>query len=131
MMNATFKKPIRRRGVLIIESAVALTVLGVITALAINATFGFAKAQSQYHHRMAAAWAADAQMQRYLAGAPIDSSPPEGSLPEGVILSTTVEPGTGTWKAFDLVTISASIQPKHGNAITESVRCYLRREVSP
>jgi len=130
-MNPAYDKSMRRRGVLLIEAAVALAVLAIITALAVSATLNFAKVQSHYHHRMAAAWAADAQMQRLLAGATIDSEPPADFLPVGVTLTTSVEPGAGSWKDFELVTVSARIQPKHDQAIVETVKCYLPREVSP
>ena len=52
-------------------------------------------------------------------------------LPDAVTLSQSAEPGTGEWEGFDLVTVTATYNRRHGRPIRESVRCYLPREVTP
>jgi len=121
----------KRRGVFLIEAAAAITVLGIIAALAMTASLNFAKTQDHYHKRLAASWAARAQMERYIAGASIDSAPPEGTIADNVTLSTKVESGAGQWEAFNLVIVSARIESKHSAAVTESVRCYLPKGATP
>ncbi len=125
------KQKSKRRGAFLIEAAAAVTVLGIITALAMSACLNFAKTQDHYHKRMAALWAAEAQMERYTAGASIDSAPPEGMIANDIALTTEIAPGTGQWEAFDLVIVSARIESRHGTTVTESVRCYLPREAKP
>ncbi|GJM26762.1 MAG: hypothetical protein DHS20C16_31770 [Phycisphaerae bacterium] len=121
----------QRRGSFLVEAAAAITILGILVALAASATLSFAKTQDHYHKRLAASWAAEAQMERYIAGAAIDSTPPDGTVTENIALTTSVEPGTGQWEKFDLVVVSARIENKRGKAVVESVRCYLPREVGP
>jgi type II secretory pathway pseudopilin PulG len=125
------KQKRQHRGSFLVEAAAAITVLGIIAALATSASLNFAKVQDHYHKRMAASWAAEAQMERYIAGAAIDSPPPDGAIAENISLSTTVEAGTGQWEAFNLVVVSARIENRHGAAVVESVRCYLPQEAKP
>ncbi len=122
MQNLRHRK---RRGSFLIEGAAAIAILTVLVALAMSATLQFAKVQGHYHHRLAASWAAEAQMERYIAGAIIDSLPPEGVIADNISLSTSAEPGKGQWEGFDLVIVTARAKNRRGKSITESVRCYL------
>ncbi len=125
------KQKLRRRGTFLVEAAASVAVLSIVVGLALTATLQFAKVQDHYHKRMAASWAAEAQMERYIAGAPIDSLPPEGTVAENISLETKIAPGTGQWEQFTLVTVTAQIENRRGKPVIESVRCFLPQEANP
>ncbi len=128
-MNA---KPVTRTGFIMLELAVALFVVGVLVILAAGTITEYARTRDHYAWREAATWAAEAQLQRLLAGAPRDSRPPSGSLPNEITLAQHAAPGQGPWTGFDLITVTATVTREHHKPIHESARFYLPRpEVTP
>ena len=117
------------RASLLVELAVALVLIGIITTLTAQAISAYMKTRDHYTWRQAAAWAAQAQLQRYLGGAAIDSPPPEDILPAEITLRTHVQPGSGQWAGFRLVTVTAQVTPRHHQTLVEEVRCYLPDEM--
>ena len=117
------------RAALLVELAVALTLIGIITTLTAQAISAYMKTRDHYTWRQAAAWAAEAQLQRYMSGAAIDSPPPEDILPAEITLHTHVQPGKGQWESFRLVTVTAQVTRRHHKTLVEEVRCYLPDEM--
>jgi len=118
-----------RRAVLAVELAVALSLLGVLTVLTAKAIAGHLKARDCHTWRLAAAWAAEGQLQRYQCGAAFDSLPPKGVLPPEITLHTEVQPGTGQWEGFMLVTVTAEVRRRHAGTLLERAACYIPDEV--
>ena len=119
------------RGFIILELVVCVTVLGFLLVVFAQLMETYERANQRYAWRQAAAWAADAQLQRYLAGAAFDSVPPEGTIPPRVHLATTVQPGEGVWSELDLVTVTARVDLRRQRPIEERAVCYLPRRSAP
>ena len=119
----------RARGFIEIEVVMSVAILTVVTILAAEGIFSYYRAHRQQVARQAAAWAADAQLQRYQAGAPIDSAPPAGMIPEEIVLTTRVQPGKGPWQGFNLVTVTATTAISPSGEVREEISGYLRPQV--
>ena len=120
-----------RRGVLTIETLVAVSIMAVVSAMATNAIWSYYQTRDQYLWREAAAWAAAGQLQRYQAGAPIDSAPPENLWQPDIRLQTTVAPGEGAWQGFGRVTVTATVDRPKKQKICERLSGYVRLEGKP
>jgi type II secretory pathway pseudopilin PulG len=120
-----------RRGVLTIETLVAVMILAVVSAMAADAISNYYRTRDQYLWRQAAAWAAAGQLQRYQAGAPIDSTPPENLWQPEIRLQTTVAPGEGDWQGFSRVTVTATVDRPRKQTICERFSGYVRLEGKP
>ncbi|HSW46210.1 MAG TPA: hypothetical protein VLM89_11640 [Phycisphaerae bacterium] len=114
-----------RPGIFITEVVIGTSILAVISALAITAVISYCRVRDQYLWRQTAAWAAAGQLQRYQAGAPLDSRPPEGLIPEKVRLLTQADPGQGDWKGFNRVTVTATVDLPNAPPIHERVIGYV------
>jgi type II secretory pathway pseudopilin PulG len=121
----------RQKAFITIEVAVALMVLGLLTAMTAQLIATYRNTLDHYAMRQVAVWAADAQLQRVLMGAPIDSQPPAGMISDRVKLETRMEPGTGEWAGCDCVTVLARVERKGKSPIVETVSAYVVREVKP
>ena len=121
----------RRRGVLATDVVASIVLMGLIAALTAKGAIDYHHLRDHYTFRQAAAWAADAQWQRYRAGAAIDSPPPDGLIPETITLETTVEPGHGGWQGFRRVTVVATARLPTGQYVHEEVSGYLPGEIKP
>jgi hypothetical protein len=120
--------PHARRGILATEVMVSFSILAMLAILAVDICSGYRRTSDRYDWRRAAAWAAEAQWARYQAGAALDSSPPDGMLPEEIRLKTTARAGSGQWAGFQLVTVRATAKVSMGGEVTEQVGGYLREE---
>jgi len=121
----------RARGILIVEVAVSLFVIALLTVLTMSTIMHFTKTRAHYARSQAAAWAAEAQLQRLRAGAPADSLPPEGALPDGITLAVRVTPGTGDWAELSLVCVRATAAARHERPVVEEVCGYALVEDAP
>jgi len=119
------------RGVVTIETLVAVVILATVSVMAADAIWNYYQTRDQYLWREAAAWAAAGQLHRYQAGAPIDSAPPENLWQPEIRLQTTVAPGEGTWQGFSRVTVTASVARSRSQNIYERVSGYVRLEGKP
>ena len=98
---------------------------------AAEAMFAYRHTHDRYLHQQAARWAVAGQLQRYQAGAPFDSLPPKGVIPEAITLSTDVQSGQGQWADFDLVTVTAEVKLPNGKQTAEHIRGYVPRRSEP
>lgn len=111
---------------ILIDLAVALTVCGLLVGGLLMTVSNYAKARRYYALHQTVAWAADAQLQRILAGAEPDSQPPGGTIRSDIVLSASVTPGIDAWQGMELVAVTASIHPKHWKPIRVESRAYRR-----
>ncbi len=123
---------VRQRGLVAAEAVTGIALMALIAALAADAVFDYQHLRDRYYWRQAAAWAAAGQLQRYQAGAPIDSRPPAGIVPDEIALETLVEPGRDQWRGLDRVTVVATAtSPYGGRAAHEQISGYVPVEVTP
>lgn len=121
----------RRKGMIELEVVMGVVLLGIILLVAADAILSASRMQDGYTVRQAALQAASAQLQRHRAGAPLDSLPPDGLIPDCIALDTTAEPGTGAWAGFDRVRVRAIVTLPSGGIVREEVTGYVRREAAP
>ncbi len=120
-----------RRGYFYVEVITSIMILGLMTVLVGSAVLQARRTHSYYYWRQAAAYAAEAQMQRYRAGAAIDSRPPAGLIPDEIELQTAVKPGNGDWQGFTLVTVTATVYRPPMTDIHEQLSGYVTTETTP
>ncbi|HOW69590.1 MAG TPA: type II secretion system protein [Phycisphaerae bacterium] len=121
----------RRRGFNNIDVIVGLAILILLGTLTANAVLDYYRVRTEQHRRLAASWAAAGQLDRYRAGAPLDSKPPDGLWSNHVTLATRVQPATGQWEGFRQVTVVATARLAGGREIHEQVSGYLPQEGKP
>lgn len=117
--------PYHRRGVLLIEVALSLLLVGMLAGLTAYTLAQFSRARGQYTLRESAAWAAEGALQRFLAGAPLNSQPPADLIPPGIELAVRHEPGAGEWAAMTRVCVTATVSSRHRRPIVEEVCGYV------
>ncbi len=116
-----------RRAMITTEIIIGIFLMMVLSVLAADTIFDYRDSSDAYFWRRAAGWAADAQLQRYQAGAAIDSPPP-GLIPEEITLKTSRQPGEGQWKGFSRVTVTATVIQPTGKLVREQISGYVRAE---
>lgn len=121
----------RRRAVVGTEIIVSIGLIMLLSFLALDAISGYRHSADDYFWRQSALYAADAQLERLRAGAPLDSLPPAELVPERITLTTKREPGAGAWEGFDRVTVIARVTLPTGKVAHEQAVSYLRREGQP
>ena len=121
----------RQQGFSLAEVSVAIVLLMMLAMLAAEAMFAYRYMHNRYVYQQAARWAATGQLQRYQAGAPFDSLPPKGVLPERITLKTDIQSGEGQWAGFDLVTVTAEVALPTGKQTSEHIRGYVPRRIEP
>ena len=129
-MNVEYKQ--HRRGMLLgTEVIVAVVLIGMLAAVAAKALMDYHHLREQHVWRRAAGWAAAGQLQRVQAGAPLDSLPLPGVVPDEITLETHTEPGQGQWAEFSRVTVTATAAMPSGRSVREQVSGYVGGEVTP
>ena len=123
-------RPLRtsRRGIVFTEIVVGLVLMLLLASLMVDAVVTYGHTRDAYFWRQAAAWAADAQLQRYRAGAPSNSSPPQGLIPEEITLKTSSHPAHGSWEGFNRVTVTATATLSTGRLVHEQISGYFPME---
>jgi len=121
----------RQQGLSLVEVSVAIVLLMMLAMLAAEAMFAYRHTHDRYVSQQAARWAATGQLQRYQAGAPFDSLPPKGVVPERITLKTDIQSGEGQWGGFDLVTVTAEVILPTGKRTSEHIRGYVPRRSEP
>lgn len=114
-----------------VEMVSALALIALIALTLARVLYDYGQSADAIAWRQVALSAAQAQLQRYQAGAPIDSVPPAGVLPDEVALNTHAEPATGQWQGFTRVTVTAEVTNVRGGPVREQACGYLPREVTP
>lgn len=110
----------------LVDLAIALTVAGLLIGGLLMTVSSYAKARRYYALHQAVSWAADAQLQRILAGAEPNSNPPEGTIQSDIVLSASITPGIDAWQGMELVTVTASMHPNRLKPIRVESRAYRR-----
>ncbi len=114
-----------RHGWTLIELVVAIGLMALVAGLATDVLFEYRQSRNEVLQREALAWAASAQWERIVAGAPADLPPPEGVLPEGVSLQAQTQPGEGQWKGLTRVTVTATVTIWRGKELREQVSGFV------
>ena len=133
MRNGTTSTRTRtsKRGYIWAEVVVCIPIVGLLIALTAAGFTQYYRFRSESIGHQAAAWVAAGQLQRYQAGAPLDSIPPPGVLPPEVTLKTSAKPGQGPWEGFQLVTVTATFALGEKHTVRERISGYVRSEVKP
>ena len=121
----------RKIGFIDVEIITALALLALITGTLASVLRTYRSANQAMTWRQTALAAAQAQFQRYQAGAPIGSNPPAGVVPEELKLKTDAKPGTGDWRGFNHITVTATFDGLREGPIRETVQGYVPGEVRP
>ncbi len=108
-----------------------IPIVGLLVALTATSTLHYYRFRHESIARQAASWAAAAQLQRYQAGAALDSDPLPGTLAPEIALKTTTTPGQGVWKGFQLVKVTATFTLGDQHTVREQISGYVRSEVQP
>ena len=119
------------RGVLATEVVVSIALMFLIAGLTASALMDHHHARDEAFYRRAASWAAAGQLQRYQAGALIDSLPPAEMVGRAITLETRVHPGQGQWEGLDRVEIIATATLPSSKRVAETIRGYVARTVRP
>jgi type II secretory pathway pseudopilin PulG len=114
-----------------VELAIALFVVAVLAGATAYTLMHFAQTRAHYALRQTAAWAADGQLQRLMAGAPLDSLPPEGTISSGIELTIRHQGGDGVWSSMTLVCVQATVTPRHAKRVVEEACGYVTTELVP
>jgi hypothetical protein len=114
-----------RRAIVATETVLGLALMMLMAGLVTQAVVSYRRTSGAYYWRQAAGWAAEAQLQRYEAGAPLDSLPPPGMIPEDITLHTRHEPGRGSWEGFERVTVTATAALPAGKSVREEFTAYV------
>ncbi len=115
----------RRRAIVAVQLVVAIGLLFGLAALTVGAMMAYHRSEESSFWRRAAFLAADAQWKRLLSGAPVESMPPEGAIPDAILLKTNCEPGRGDWEGLRRCTVTASVAMPSGRTAREQVSGYL------
>lgn len=111
------------------EVILAMLLAALMAGLASKAVSDYVNALTANRAQRAVTWAADAQLQRYQAGAPLDSKPPSGVVNDEITLQTTQTPGQGQWAGFQCVTVTAETVGQ-GRIARAQLTGYVRQEAS-
>jgi hypothetical protein len=118
----------RARAIVGVELLVGTALMFLLAVITVDAIRQYRIAADESFWRRAALYAADAQLQRFRAGAALDSLPPAGILPENITLKTSSEPGAGQWTGLMRVSVTAAVELSSGRTVRETVAGYLRTE---
>ncbi len=131
MQRMTRKSRHRRRGFFVMELLASTMLLATVAAMLGYATLEYHRTREAHVWREAIAWAAEAQWQRVAAGAPLDSTLPEGLVSADITLKTQADPGQGPWAGLQLVSVTAKVTLPTGRPIEERISGYVRLEGRP
>jgi type II secretory pathway pseudopilin PulG len=118
----------QRKAYVGMEAVLALVLLGILGALLTGALLSWQRTRGDYVARRQAIWAAGAQLQRLMAGAPVDAPLPEHLLPDGVTCRVEVVPAGTPWDGMRHVTVTAEATGSRLRKVRESVSAYLPME---
>lgn len=116
-----------RRGWLVTEAVVGLTLMLVLIGVTVAGIGRYAKARDEVSWRRVALSAAEAQLVRIRAGAALDAPPPEGMLLADITLTAKATPGQGAWAGFDRVEVQATADLSPRRQYREVVTGYVPR----
>ena len=108
----------------------AVVLAGLVAGLAANAVSDYVGVVHAGQARAATLWAAQAQLQRCQAGAPLESLPPTGTVDADITLKTARVPGEGQWSGLHCITVTAETHA-NGQPIQARVIGYAMAEGRP
>lgn len=112
------------------EVVVSAFLLGALALVYTQLGRGLTTARDRQLTMRALQLAAEAQLERYRAGAAIEPKVNIDTPPNGV-LETQIEPGQGDWQGLRLVTVTARGAARGGRQVSVTLRAYLPGESSP
>jgi len=115
------------KGYIMMEVVVSAFLLGALALVYTQLGRGVTTARDRQLTVRALQLAAEAQLERYRAGAAIQPSMSIDTLPNGTI-ETQVEPGQGDWQGMRLVTVTARGTARGGRQVSVTLRAYLPEE---
>jgi len=118
------------KGYIMMEVIVSAFLLGALALVYTQLGRGVTTARDRQLTVRALQLAAEAQLERYRAGAAIEPKVNIDTPPDGII-ETQVEPGQGDWQALRLVTVTARGTARGGRQVSVTLRAYLPEEVRP
>lgn len=121
----------RRRGFITVEALTAIAIILVMTGILFEASLSYIRARNDNMLERTLRLAAQAQLERYRAGAPLDSAPPEGCLPPDVRLVTTTAPAEDPWAGMTKVTVTASSEGPAGRPQETALSGYFEKAPTP
>ncbi len=119
------------RGFAVTEVVVGVVLIALIAVLAARAIFDYQRAVVTSDWNRSALWAAQAQLLRFQAGAPLDSAPPAGLIAEEIKLSTADAAGRGQWQGFRQLTVTAEGTSPAGRPFRAQVSGYVQNGGRP
>ena len=117
---------VRKRGVFILEAAVALAIIGLVLLAASTLLVSYQQAHEHFLAHRAAQLAAEGQMERFRAGARVIDGPvrdPEAG--PRVELRVTSSPGAGDWRGLRRVTVTATVSARYGRRVVYELSGYV------
>ena len=107
---ASHRRPGRgnRPGFILIEALTAIGIIALMGGLLVSFVVPYLKARNDVMLERTLRLAAHAQLERYRAGVPLDTPPPEGFLSPDVQLKTTTAPAQEAWANMTRVTVTAA-----------------------
>lgn len=130
-MNRTAQ---HRRGVIIIELAASLGLMGLLAVVLGSMMVSYQRADAYYMTQRRLQLAVEGQMEAFRAASATGGLPDTGSTitaPGNVMLTIHHRPGVGEWNGLVFVEIRASTEAWKGRTVTAIIRAYLPPEMSP
>jgi len=121
----------QHRAIIATEVVIAVALAMLVAVLAADAFFSYQKALGVDDWSRAVRWAAEGQLQRYQAGAELDSLPPAGVILDAITLETAHAPGEGRWKGLERITVTAEALAPSGRTVRAQISGYVAREDYP
>jgi len=116
------------KGYMLMEVIVSAFLLGALALVYTQLGRGVTTARDRQLTVRALRLAAEAQLERYRAGAAIEPRIDIDTPPQGII-ETQVEPGQGDWQGLRLVTVTARGTARGGRQLSVTLSAYLPEEV--
>ena len=118
------------KGYMLMEVVVSAFLLGALALVYTQLGRGVTTARDRQLTMRALQLAAEAQLERYRAGAAIEPKVNTDTPPNGV-LETQVAPGQGDWQGLRLVTVTARGTARGDRQVSVTLRAYLPEELRP
>jgi hypothetical protein len=103
-----------------------IVIVMLVTAALLHVALRYIEARDVIVTERTLRYAAQAQLDRYRAGAPIDSPLPKGILPKKATLMTKTAPGAGPWSGMTKVMVTASLPRLRGRTPSVTLAGYIK-----
>ena len=120
-----------RAGFILLEALTGLGIIALMGALLVSFVVPYLKTRNDVMLERTLRLAAQAQIERYQAGVPLDTPLPQGFLPPDVQLQTTTAPATDAWSGMTKVTVMAASEGPAGRPQSVTLSGYLTEASQP